>query len=405
MRNPSPEAWGRVHRYASWMRRTSVDGWMNLGEETYSKLRLNVPPGGWFPALQSLSWSITKSNLPHAHLFFSPNLKTIYISISWGDSRVSQTFLPVIASTISALPTPALQFLSVQIGGHGIPPTYLKDSLSSVVLRFESSFTEFFSLTPLSDAAVNHLIHLPHLRTWHTEYPPPNYSTSSLPLVFPPLRKFTLGEGAARGWLSLFKRLGDCVPSTQGGTPLSRVRESLESLNVGDFPDPIIDVPFASMIQTFRNLVHLDIMVSCRDGQCIFKLNDDNVTELVTTLPRLDSLLLGYPCDENTCATTVACLLPISVHCPRLQSLGIHFNTTTIVDDLKNISEDPRYQELRSLRKCALSCLDVHEMPLTCDESDFGAVARGITVIFPNLERCDGWDEVNWELAEVQGLI
>ena len=201
------------------------------------------------------------------------------------------------------------------------------------------------------------------------------------------------------------KRLGDCVSSTQGTTPLSRVRESLESLNVGDFPDPTIDVSFASVIQTFRNLLHLNVMVNCRDGQCIFKLNNDNVAELAMALPRLDSLLLGYPCDENTCATTVACLLPISVHCARLQSLGIHFNTTNIVDDLKDISEDPRFQELRSLQKCTLSCLDVHEMSLTFDDSEFETVARGMVDIFPNLERCDGWDEFNWELAEVQGLV
>ena len=116
-------------------------------------------------------------------------------------------------------------------------------------------------------------------------------------------------------------------------------------------------------------------MVDCHrevhNGPCVFKLNNDNVSELVMALPRLDFLLLGYPCNKNTCATTVACLLPISVHCAGLQSPEIHFNTTNIVDDLENISEDPRFQELRFLQKCALSCLEVHEIPLTIDESEF----------------------------------
>ena len=57
------------------------------------------------------------------------------------------------------------------------------------------------------------------------------------------------------------------------------------------------------------------------------------------------------------------------------------------------------------MRSLALSCLKVHEIPLTIDESEFETVARGMTAIFPNLERCDGWDEFNRELAEIQMLI
>jgi len=380
---------------------------MFLGGETYRKLRLNAPAGRWFPALEDLSWDIWIFNLPYLDLFISPNLKRISLSMSWGDSEVPQSSLSDIASIISALPAPTLQRLSLHMGSHWIPPGYFKESISSVILRCGPSLTEFSSPTPLSDTAISHLIHLSYLRTWRTKHPPPNYSASSLPLVFPPLREFALGEGAAPGWLSLFKRLGDCVSSTQGTTPLSGMRESLESLEIGDFPDPIIDVSFVSIIQTFRNLAHLNVMVDCygedHNGQCVFKLNNDNVAKLAMALPQLDYLLLGYPCHKNTCATTVACLLPISVHCVRLQSLEIHFNTTNIVDDLKNISEDPRFQELHSLRKCALSCLDVYQTPLTFDKSDFETLARGMRAIFPNLERCDGWNEFNRELAGFRG--
>jgi len=404
--DPSLEAWNRVHRYASWMRQISVDDWGVLGEETFRKLHINIPPGGWFPALQGLSWCIRRSNLPHTSLFFSQNLKRIFISISWSKSKVPESSLPVIASIISALPTSTLQRLSVYIEHKGIPPGYLRDSLSSIVSCFGPSFTEFSSPIPLSDAATTHLIHLPHLHTWHTEHPPPHYSASSLPLVFPPLIQFALGEGVAPGWLSLFKRLGDHVSSAQDTTPLSKMRGSLEFLNIGNFPDPIIDPSFTSVIQSFRNLVHLIVPVECCDDQCVFKLDNDNVAELAMALPRLENLLFGYPCDQNTCATTVACLLPISVLCTWLQSLEIHFNTTNIAGDLESVSEDSRFQELRSLQKCALSCLDVQGIPLTVDESEYETLARGMTVIFPNLGRCDGWDdEFNWQLAEVRELI
>ena len=335
------------------MRFVRVDVGQDLGEEALYKFRLNVPPGGWFPALQALNWSCTRFNLPYLDLFLSQNLTAIAISTSWGDPESPRSSLQVIASTISALPTSTPRLLSVHLHDHGIPRTYLKDSLSSVVLRCGPSFRDFSTLIPLSDAAVSHLILLPHLHT--------------------------------------------------GTTPLSWMRGPLDTLNTENFPEPTIDPSFTSVIQTFRNMVYLNVAVVCRNGQCVFNLNNDDVAELAMALPRLEFLLLGYPCDKNTCATTVACLLPLSVRCARLQSLWIHFNTMNIVDDIKTISEDPRFQGLRSLQKCALSRLNVHKLPLTLDGSELETLARGMTDIFPNLECCDGWDEFNSKLAEVQG--
>jgi len=270
-----------------------------------------------------------------------------------------------------------------------IPSTYLKDSLSSVVLCCGPSLTEFSSPVPLSGAAVNHLVQLPHLRTWHTGDPPPVYSPSSLPLVFPPLIKFTLRKHAAHGWLSLFKRLQHGVSTTQGATPLSRVVESLRSLDIESFPDRIIDLPFASTIQMFRNLVSLNVGAHCHnengEGQCAFKLDNDDINNLAMALPQLESLFLRWVCPENTCATTVVCLLVISVCCIKLQELEVHFNTTNVVDDFKNISEDPRFRELRSLPRCTLSCLDVSQTPLTLDEPSLEIVVNGMINIFPAL--------------------
>jgi len=229
--------------------------------------------------LHNLDLCITKSNLPYTNILFSPHLKQISISISllWGHSRISHDALQVIASTISALPTFNLQSLQVS------PTTLwvdLEGSLSSIVLRCGPSLTEFVSMVPLSDAAVNHLIWLPHLHTCCIKGPPPSHSSSDLPLVFPPLKKFTLGGGAAGKWLSLLQLLGNCV------APLSKVKESLKSL---DPAGATIDGPFTSLIQTFWNLVNLNVDVSChaRGGgdRCIFELNNDDVTELASALP------------------------------------------------------------------------------------------------------------------------
>lgn len=88
-----------------------------------------------------------------------------------------------------------------------------------------------------------------------------------------------------------------------------------------------------------------------------FKLNNDDVTELAAAMPLMEYLLLGRPCTENACTTTTVCLLSISVYCPKLEVLEIHSNITSIVDDLKNISVDPKFEELRSLPRGTLERL------------------------------------------------
>ena len=396
------------------MRGVHVEERTTLGEDTFHKLRLNSPAGGWFPALQDLSWTITKSNLPYATSFFSPHLKKVSICMSrrWFGSNIPHDILPTIASTISMLPASNLQLLHVGVDPCRTSWPYLKDSLSSVVLRCGPSLTELNSSIPLSDAALNHLIQLPHLDTWSTEGPPPGYPVLPSPLVVPPLTDLTLGDSAACRWLPLFKRLEHSVPTTQAVTPLSKMKESLKFLSVEDLSGSTIDVSFTSTIQMFSNLVTLYVEIYCyeEEGECTFKLNNDNVAELVVTLPQIESLFLGYPCAKNTCATTVACLVPISAYCVKLRDLEIHFNTTNIVDDLENTLGDPRFQALGSLPRCTLTRLGVYETPLTLDESGLETVARGLADIFPSLERCatepwisHGWDEISKRIVKLRG--
>ena len=207
------------------------------------------------------------------------------------------------------------------------------------------------------------------------------------------------------------RRLEDGASTTQGVTPLSKTKEFLKVLNVEDVFGVDIDTSFVSTIQCFRSLVdlHVDVRCSSEDGsdECIFKLNDDNITELAMALTQLESLILGRQCAENICLTTVACLLPISVHCSsKLRRLEIHFNTTNIVNDLRNISEDPRFQQLRSRPKCPLTSLHANWIPLELHESDLEIVAKGMVDIFPSLTDCKGieksWNELSWKITDLR---
>ena len=395
------------------MHRVRVEEWTALGEDTFHELRSNSPAGGWFPALRELSWTITRSNLPYADLFLFPHLEkvSIYMSWSWFGPGIPHDILPTIASTISTLPTSALQSLLVCVDHRRVSWPYLKDSLSSVILRCGPSLTELNSPVPLSDAAINHLIQLPHFRRWCTESQPPSYHALSSPRILSPLADLTLQGNALSGWFPLFERLEH--RDAKAATPLSRMKKSLRFLSVEDLTGSIIDVSFTSTIQIFRNLITLHVGTRCYNqgekGQCTFKLNNNDITKLAMALSQMESLILGYPCDKNTCDTTAACLLPISASWVKLHNLEIHFNTTNIVDDLKNMLEDPRSQGLLSLPRCTLTRLDVYHTPLTLDEPGLDTVARGLINIFPSLECCTTelypvWNKISERMVKHRGM-
>jgi len=57
---------------------------------------------------------------------------------------------------------------------------------------------------------------------------------------------------------------------------------------------------------------------------------DNDVENLAATLPRLKCLEFSQPCGSNSCNTTVASLMSVSIHCLGLKHLETHFNTLTI---------------------------------------------------------------------------
>ena len=56
-------------------------------------------------------------------------------------------------------------------------------------------------------------------------------------------------KDAARGWISLFKRVEDYISTTQGMTPLPEVKRSTKSLEAETHVSPILDASSASRIQ------------------------------------------------------------------------------------------------------------------------------------------------------------
>ena len=214
---------------------------------------------------------------------------------------------------------------------------------------------------------------LPNLSRWRTDQGPPQVTSTP---VLQSLEDFRFDGEGALPWLQF-------LASDGRGT-----RERLKFL---DLPgDSVIDSVFLSSAVNLRNLIKLQVRgTPCsRAKGCSFRLTDDNVKDLATSLPRLECLYLGYPCGLNTCKTTVASLMSISIHCPDLSEPEIHFNVKTIVDDMQGLIDE---DVVHNKAKCQLRSIYVGGMRLQLDSAGLRTVATGFGVIFPHMENLEGY--------------
>lgn len=363
------------------MRKLNLGYRKEVTADTLHRLSCNSPDGLLCPMLEGLSWNVgfadTTFTLLFFRLFLSPHLKYISFYNALDIPWVQQVAL---AQVISFLPT-SLKHLSVTCCAEKEGP--LKDVISALVCRCGSSLGSFETCVPLSEAAIRHIMQLPHLRAWHTVQGPPRSVPTS---IFPSLEDLHLGDRAAIPWLHLLASRGNWDGSALA-TSHSNIRETLKTL---DCPrGTIVNSIFLSSVVKFSNLVLLRVHTLCHDeGGCPFRMTDDDVNDLTSALPRLKTLGLGDPCGLNSCETTVASLLSISVHCLDLTVLYIHFNTLTIVEDTQRLLDEGSG---RDRAKCKLEDLWVGSMPLEIRSEDVETVATGLKAIFPSLI-CAGYD-------------
>jgi len=370
------------------MRGLNIGLYGKIPDSTLHQLSSNSPGGVLFPKLEWLRWDVyeTSMALTSFPLFLSPHLKRITL-YGPGLSDISLDQLAGLVQIIPFLPT-SLEDLTVLCGMEEEPT--LKDAISSFIYQCGPSLRRFHSCVTLSEAAVHHLMRLPNLHFWGTGQGPPRAVPPSLS---PPLEELCLDKQAALPWLHLLASqkkgaLQDCSTQTPS---YADIRETLRSLFCPE--DTIINSTFLSSVLRFRNLVALHVCNQCYGvGGCFFRLTDDDVEEIAATLPRLESLQLGTPCDSNSCHTTVASLLSISIHCPGLTVLETHFNTLTIVDDMKRLLHGGSG---RGNAKCKLRNLAIGYMSLEVRGEDIETIVVGLKVVFPYLVDFKGFT-VRW---------
>ena len=261
--------------------------------------------------------------------------------------------------------------------------------------------------SPLTKEASEVVYKLPNLRnlTVVTE------GGGSLPSAsLPNLTELAITCDNERNWPRLFYR-------ARFGK-LESVRFFLRSKQIGDFLEAFERVALSSSVQNtlsvfrvftscswnpnyssllpFTQLVDLVIVFSCNNG-CSSRVDDNIIIKLSQAMPRLQVLKLGdVPCRGLTTGATAKGLMALSLHCPDLWSLCIHFQVASLTTPPTNPGMTPDLKPTAPRTGCGFMELIVGKMPVP--EGSVLAVARALLRIFPRIEYISsmgrGWRKV-----------
>ena len=338
------------------------------------------------PGLRDLALRADPETLPFYRRLISPKLTSFTLTYSPSFLKSMEEQLSIIQPVITGLDTFPLQRLRVHLY---IPEACIQTEsvVSLAVLRCGPALKALAMDSPLSNAALRHIMQLPNLDAWHTVSGPPRTPNPSLSNIFPRLSLLSLASEASLEWLTFFTTTARHIPPGQNShaSPNHGPVQRLTRLVV--HPRVPIDAVFMTPIMLFHELISLRLTSACLAvvASCTFNLTDDNIAEIAAALPRLQVAALGTVCHANSCQTTVASLVSFSTSCKNLECLEVHFNTTNLCNDLKSVSTDPRLDNLPSPRTCNNFCLSPSGAPYTISEDEIAPMLRGFRRIFPSL--------------------
>lgn len=131
----------------------------------------------------------------------------------------------------------------------------------------------------------------------------------------------------------------------------------------------------------FKQLKELVIEFSCQDG-CSSSVDDEIITALAQTMPKLEVLQLGEAPCQTLSNVTIQGLITLAHRCPCLSKLRIHFQTHSLVVALASevmlVPSDGLPQG-----KCTLEILEVGEISIP--QQHALPVSFALLCIFPHL--------------------
>jgi len=339
-----------------------------LSSGVYSALRFCAIGEPLLPNLKSLSlWPAIGKFIPHITLFLSPRTTTITIVFIEDDYSIV-----AVASLVATLPTlcPNLEAICLRL--LEIDPMIIAavsqmllttnlDTLRS--LRVDSPFTEearevIYKLPGLCDltAVIERDTLLPSATL-------PNLANLTVQgdhdndllrvfhgATFGRLESVTFSSGSAQigDFLEAFERVA-LAASTQ-----NTLTEFCLYASCSWHPNYLSLLPFTQLTTLFIEFL-------CDDG-CVSTVDDDVITNLARTMPKLETLRLGDdPCHLIPTGVTVKGLVALSHHCQDLSTLRVHFQVASLSAP-PGVGSNPRSITLR--RECALKELEVGGIPM-----------------------------------------
>ena len=389
------------------MRRLILKWDCEIPEKVFHLLSLGATEGVLCPGLRRLRWEAYSHILPFYRLIISPTLTSLSLTYTSFFLESLEKELSIVQPVMMGLDTSSLQRLHLQLSIPKEASRQTESVVSSAVLRCGPALVNLAVFSPISDAAMQHIMQLPNLITWYAMNRPP--MTLNLPLsnAFPRLDDLELVEEVSLEWLTLFTTTAHHASLEQNPhSPLNcGLVQRLDRLVT--YPRVPVDAVFMAPILLFRGLVTLGLTSACYAPVpgCGFLLTDNDITEIATALPRLEEAVLGIVCSANSCQTTAAPLVSFSTRCRQLQHLEIHFKMKNLRHDLESVSADPRLDNLLSLQPRGVSHLSLSNAPYTINEDDVVAVLKRFRRIFPSLVEISGndtsWGELNLRLREL----
>ncbi|KAJ6501115.1 hypothetical protein C8R47DRAFT_1317163 [Mycena vitilis] len=394
LRRPICESdWRRVHLYALRIRELICGGHVVLGDTLPTLSR--AFPRSLLHNLRHLLWR--GESLDRIHIFLRPSLTKISFDLrSTADCAVFTT----LGETCPKLSNICIT-LDGDLSGMDFGP------LSDFVAHLPR--VETISVPWLRQDAVEHLSTLPMLKSLEIRGLPGAFAVSPALTVpgFLALRHLSL-DAAAPADITRLLRMStdvplenlhvelDCVPlaadihtlvstfaASVSPSTLTRLHVECRCLCRATRPDPqshVIHPGTLILLLCFENLTEL--MFTSALG---FDLDDATVSQMARAWPRMESLFLAgvlLTASRTRPRTTLASLHAIARHCPRMHTLTIAFDGSTIPSSAAvRLGLADQHQSLRQI--------NVLHSPITT----VSGMQQFLLGVFPNLRRITASDD------------
>jgi len=357
------------------------------------------------PNLQDIRWinALPEQLQPMFPLIVSSVLTNFRLGLDGYDPLDA----PQIVPALEALAPSYNSLVEIRFCNPTMHDPRIINAASTLLLKCNPDKLRYFHVdSALSMEAVIHATQLPNLETFNIRTDATEPDIPLLSSIFPSLRSLVfkttnplsnLLRIIARIESTTFTNLNLGFPAATIGTFLPTTLEALRPrslhhkltrLSISPEGDYDLDRTTIQPLLFLNQLTTLEITLICRQGQCPYKLSDENIEELVKAMPELRTLCLGmFPC-AHPANSTIKSFVSIAKYCKHLEELIIHTNIEVIVTEALERDEwgyPTPYDPLPTLVGCPLRSLMLGPCFIPMEQQGAMIFALTLLRLFPQL--------------------